>query len=337
MQKRIAIQLFGHLRTFNLTFELFKNNLLLPNERDGYILDIFIHTWDELDHQTVNYRNPNGTPLTDKKLLPEDILLANNLYSPKIILVEPQLACEELIIKEKIGSFNRSIKGCLNMSYTLFKSSELRNDYQKTTSVSYDWVIVTRPDILFITEFRIDDFLKAYKDFNFLIPKKGLFYANSPFGRGNKIEEPQFQTGSDLIYFAKPEIIDTATSLYEEFDKNININNFYCMESWWADFWRSKNLKPYPLNFRHGPDFDVVKTSQSALRFKNKVYFLDLSFYKHENQSKINYKLFNKITILSIKFYNNKTKYLLFGFITLYSIKQSHYLFGIFPILKIKK
>ena len=76
------------------------------------------------------------------------------------------------------------------------------------------------------------------------------------------IEEPQFLAGSDLVLLARPHDIDSANSLYECFHANINVNSFYCMEVWFASYWRSKKLNVYPINFRHGPDFDVIKSRE---------------------------------------------------------------------------
>ena len=256
----IAIQLFGHLRTFEQTSSSFLQNVVEVNKAHGHDVDIFIHTWDELDHSTVNYRNPNGECLTDRRLLNSDLELARSMYQPKKIKIEPQLVCGEAIIREKIGKFDRSIKGCLNMAYSLYQGSRMRQEYERSKGVEYDWVIVTRPDILFHKEFSVSQIFDAYEQFNFEIPKGSIFHGFNPFGRENMIEEPQFMTGTDLIFLARPEDIDLANSLYEDFDANIDVTNFYCMEGWFGSYWRSRKLDVYPINFRHGPDFDVIKS-----------------------------------------------------------------------------
>lgn len=269
MQKKIAIQLFGHLRTFEFTFETFKKNVLEPNIEDGYEIDIFIHTWNEIDHKTINYRNQNEKVLTSEALPQKYIDKVYELYNPKKLLIEPQRDVDEYIISEKIGGFKRSIKGCLNMAYTLYKSSELRRNYALENKINYDFVIVTRPDIYFKKPFRIEGFLSVHKQLNLPAPvEKGLFYAFNPFGRGNGIEEPQMITGSDLIYFAHPENMDKATSLYENFDENIDVNNFYCMEHWWAEYWKKQGLAPYPIKYRHVPEFEVIQNEEA----KKKLY-----------------------------------------------------------------
>lgn len=264
MNKKIAIQLFGHLRTFEHTFESFKKNVLGPNISDNYEIDIFIHTWNEIDHKTVNYRNQNEETLTSVELPKEYLDKVHMLYNPKKLLIDSQKDIEELIISEKIGNFKRSVKGCLNVAYTLYKGSELRRNYALENGITYDFVIVTRPDIYFKKPFRLKEFFSVHNQLNLPIPaEKGLFYAFNPFGRGNGIEEPQMITGSDLIYFAKPENVDKATSLYENFEDNIDINNFYCMEHWWYTYWIKQGLTPYAIKYRHVSEFEVIQNMQA--------------------------------------------------------------------------
>ncbi|WP_294833543.1 hypothetical protein [uncultured Gilliamella sp.] len=286
--KHIAIQLFGHLRTFEYTFDSFSKYLVENNKLDNYQVDIFIHTWDELDHSTINYRNLDGKALTNKLLTDELISLVNKLYQPKKIAVESQLDCQNEVLIEKIGKFPRAKKGCLNNSYSIYMANKLRNTYQKEENIDYDWVIVTRPDILFKSPFRIDDIIRCYANFGLEIPNNVIFHGFNPFGRGNMIEDPQFLAGADLIFFGKPEDIDKSSSLYLEFNDNISPENFYCMEVWWADYWKKKGLSPYPINYKHGPDFDVIKTQM--LEDKN---FNQNSKYKY-------YKRILFVTLLSL-------------------------------------
>jgi hypothetical protein len=70
MTKRIAIQLFGHLRSFQRTCRSLEKYVILPNKKNGCQVDIFIHTWDELEHTDtrlhyVTDKRNRGKPLTD--------------------------------------------------------------------------------------------------------------------------------------------------------------------------------------------------------------------------------------------------------------------------------
>lgn len=303
--KRIAIQLFGHLRTFEYTFESFNKNLLKENILDDYQIDIFIHTWTELDHATINYRNLDGKALTDKLLTNETLSLVNKLYQPKKIVVESQLDCQNEVLIEKIGQFPRAKKGCLNNSYTIYMVNKLRNEYESEEKIHYDWVIVTRPDIFFKSPFRIDNIMNCYVKFGLKIPDKAIFHGFNPFGRGNLIEDPRFLAGSDLIFFGKPENIDKSSSLYTEFNDNIFPEDFYCMEVWWASFWKKKEMNLFPINYRHGPDFDVIKTevlqnnklnkNSKSKYYKRIIFYILLSLFPYcLVESKLN-KLEKKI------------------------------------------
>ena len=183
--KRIAIQLFGHLRTFEKTYPYFFQNVVLPQKKAGYEIDIYIHTWNELDHKTINYRNEAGESLAHREFSEEIIQKVKEIYSPKKILITPQQKCKEVIIIEKLGHFKRSNLGCLNMAYSLYQSSKIRQE----TQIKYDWVIVTRPDILFKKELSIDKLLGLYQEFHFDIPKNALFYAHNPFRNNFGVEE----------------------------------------------------------------------------------------------------------------------------------------------------
>ena len=318
MSKKIAIQLFGHLRTFDHAFKYFEKYVLEPNKKSGYEIDIFIHTWNERDHSTINYRNPNGEKPSDAALTKADREKVLALYKPKSILFENQIECEDKIIIEKIANVKRSIKGCINNSYTIFKVNELRQKYEKENNIKYDWVIQTRPDILFKTPFDIDLLLEPYQRFSFDIPQNAFFYASNPFNRGMVLDS-RLICGSDLIYFSTPENMNKATALYQNFDKNIDINNFYCFEVWWMDFWKKQGLEPIMINYLFGKDWLVLYKDilsdflQSDDNYNNKQGEISMK--------RIYIKLFGFIPLLKIKHKANKCIIYLFDFIPVLKIK----------------
>ena len=197
MKKRIAIQLFGHLRTYKKTFSSLKTNVISSNE-NSYVVDFFIHTWNELEHKTIAHHNQEKNLDDFENSLSKDILThVQKTYNPRKIIIDNQLNIDELVFVEKLGA-KRSIKGCINNSYTIFKVNELRQKYEKENNIKYDWVIQTRPDILFKTPFDIDNILDCYKQYNLPIPSNALYYAYNPF-RGMGCEDWRWIAGSDLI------------------------------------------------------------------------------------------------------------------------------------------
>lgn len=258
--KKIAIQFFGHLRTFEKTYKSFFKNVVLPNMKDGYEVDIFIHTWTEKDHSTVSFRNPNGKEYRGSKLSYKDRELAEKIYKPKKVIYENQLDCKDNIFIEKLYKTKKSYKGVLNMVYTKYKSSFIRREYEQDKGIKYDWVIVTRPDIEFFTPFRIDYILKDYQNLDNKIPENSLFYATKIFARAN-VSDLKFVGGSDLIYFGRPKSIDKATSLYKSWrDYNdcqtlYDEDNFFAFEFWFINYWINQGIAPIAINYVTAIDF----------------------------------------------------------------------------------
>ncbi|WP_086304117.1 hypothetical protein [Campylobacter devanensis] len=87
IQKRLAIQFFGHTRTYKKTYESFFKNIVEPNLKDGWQIDIFIHTWDMSSSSDRSWHN--GKDLFDiNPLNQNDIEDIKRIYSPKSFLVE---------------------------------------------------------------------------------------------------------------------------------------------------------------------------------------------------------------------------------------------------------
>ena len=86
-QKRLAIQFFGHTRTYEKTYESFFKNIVESNVKDGWQIDIFIHTWDMSSSSDGSWYNRQD--LFDIHLLSQDdIENIRKIYNPKVFLVE---------------------------------------------------------------------------------------------------------------------------------------------------------------------------------------------------------------------------------------------------------
>ncbi len=144
--KKIAIQLYGHMRTYERTYKNFFENVVKVNEKDGYEVDIFIHTWDifNLTDEKAWHKNRNYFPtLSNKKLSQANKDKIIKIYKPKNINFDSrQLAAGRY---ESVRSVVR-----------------LRQEYEKEKGVKYDYFITTRPDILFLKPLRLDFFLNFY-------------------------------------------------------------------------------------------------------------------------------------------------------------------------------
>lgn len=270
--KNIAVQLFGHLRSYKRTCKSFLKNVVEANVEKGYNADIFIHTWNETDHSSITWHNWNGEK---RGIILNDLILKEikKIYNPKKMLVSKQLEVEDFIITEKIGGVPRAYKGVVNVAYTKFMSSKIRMEYAKENNIKYDYIIVTRPDILFHSKFIIDDFLRIYKEYDWEIPKNGIFYGHNHFARG-LVEDKYMIGGSDIIFFGNENTINKATNLYLNIENNtLNIdkikNNFYCFEYFWYEHWLSQGLEPIKLKYFQFSDYNIIRNEaeyESALK-----------------------------------------------------------------------
>jgi hypothetical protein len=263
--KRVAIQLFGHLRSFKKTFDSFYQNIILPNQNAGYELDVFMHTWDETDHSTITWHNQAGER-RGREVTEEIIDFIKKKYTPRKLLIEKQVDAEEFIIKEKILGAPRAYKGVVNVAYTKYMSTRLRREYEKECGISYDYVILTRPDILFHQPFAIDGFLLVYGHYGWPVPENGLFFGYNFFSRGD-VEEPRLLGGIDIIFFGRPTAIDKATSFYELVENGTVTTqeveaDFYCFEVFWYRYWISQGLEPIRIKYIQFSSFNIIRNEE---------------------------------------------------------------------------
>ena len=208
--RRIAIQLYGHVRSFKRTYPYFKKNIVEALQKEGMIVDVFIHTWTELDYiiSYVRHYSPDkricGEPLTEN-----DIDFIETSYKPRSFLMEQQkvLTVEEQEIEASNGIYGKS--GYKNMAYTYYSVNKLRTDYEIANSISYDLVIATRPDIVFYKKLSLES---IYRDFSEEERHNTLFYVDIP-AVDNKytysINMRNMILGIDLFMIASPSVIST--------------------------------------------------------------------------------------------------------------------------------
>jgi hypothetical protein len=282
MPKRIAVQLFGHLRSFRRTYKSFLKHVVEANKVDGYEVDIFIHTWTETDHSDIVWHNPTGktrgSTVTD--------MVINEIqryYNPKKIVIETQIDTidYQFVRKWEGPTITTSYKHIINTAYTVYKSSELRREYAKERTIKYDYVIVTRPDILFKEPFLLNSILSVYKKYNMEIPHNGLFFADGTINHLS-VDDIHFRTTSDVFYFGSEETIDKATSLFKTIPTdNEDIQNMsksqqyhYNFEYIWFSHWSAENLIAMRIRYQLETSFVIVRTLEVIINYKK--YFLGI-------------------------------------------------------------
>ena len=188
--KRIALCLFGHMRTWDKTWQSLFKYIVEPNEACGFQVDIFIHTWDELE-STVHTWHTQNHSLAGIKLTDADILKIKQSYKPKVISIE------------HLGLEN-------GRTITMKKVQELCSKYEIENNIKYDYYIQTRPDIMFLSALLIETYTVPYMQLAelkpFPLPERYTFVATSAFQRF-PFMDPRYIPENDIVWFSNS-IID---------------------------------------------------------------------------------------------------------------------------------
>ncbi|WP_180383410.1 hypothetical protein [Campylobacter devanensis] len=184
IQKRLAIQFFGHTRTYKKTYESFFKNIVEPNLKDGWQIDIFIHTWDISSSSDGSWHE--GQDLFDiYPLSQSDIDDIKQIYNPKAILIEHLEDGTHGVVESKK------------------RGNRLRERYEIENNIKYDYFLYTRMDVLFASPLNIQRYIDLYTKGsmkNFPLPQKHCFAAFNPFVRMPVIDIRYINEG-DIVYF----------------------------------------------------------------------------------------------------------------------------------------
>lgn len=155
---RIALLLFGFLRSYKHNYQSLKENIL-----DKYNPDIFIHISED-EKRDDRYINDNSNLL-------EQIKTVMKLYNPISFICE-----QEIADKSTINSITKYY-------YKLYQVNSLKKKYERLHNFEYDVVITLRPDISFTTDY---DLISSNFD---KIKDNFLLYPSSELNRLNNSVE----------------------------------------------------------------------------------------------------------------------------------------------------
>jgi hypothetical protein len=206
---KIAVQLYGHLRTFEKCAGSLFNSFPA-----NYEVDVFLHTWDISEHSSrswyPNQVRAEGGPITNSILK-----RVNDLYQPKRLKFGSQ---NFVSIDGHFGTHDNvqiSLAGLKYMHFSMQESTKLRNDYETEQGIHYDYVLVTRPDIELLDKLDFDTYAKHFTFYNKTIIH--FVHQMELQHRGKRIYVyPQM---SEVLFLGKPETINLATSMYQYFDR----------------------------------------------------------------------------------------------------------------------
>lgn len=218
-KKNIAVQLFGHVRTFDKVSKSFFKNLVNPILDADYNVDIFIHTWDELDSCENRDFYPKDMEKAGKKLTQQQKELINTTYQPKGILIEPQLT---LSTEEKRRSDKQDVLRRKNVAHSFCGVNRLRQKYEKEHNVNYDLVITTRPDIEFIEPFtNIYQFKNKQENWGYYKNIDNCFFSSYITKVRSVTAYEDLIAGIDLLLFASDKVMNEIIKWEDDFNSYI--------------------------------------------------------------------------------------------------------------------
>jgi hypothetical protein len=194
--KKFAICFYGHIRTWNLCKENFTTNVI--ESLHPILPDIFVHTYDKnnvVSDIIHTEEEINGMFIFDLK--------SGETIIPKKIIVENNDKAQE---KNKIESQEIGYEIGTSKTYSVIKkiklSHDLMKEYEIKNNINYDYIMMTRPDMIFRNISFSPDILNIINNENCLYN----FYSGSP--------DP-----SDEVVVGVPKMIEIYVSRYTQFYK----------------------------------------------------------------------------------------------------------------------
>ena len=270
---RIAIQFFGHLRTYEKCWSSIEQYLLKK-----YDCDVFMHTWDTIDHNTQtwhNYRVPDThKPLNELK----DEL--KWIYSLKALEVEKQIVKDEGVLVCQGKPI--SIFGMRSMLHSMKRVNSLREEYQKQHNVKYDYVLVLRPDVKLLRAFNFYDYANP-KNTSPEILNNSLYIAGF-YKFKYLLNDFRFIGASDVLFFGVPSVISKIYSNTEQIFEQIKDINTSKYGPEYSFIYKIEKLgiTPKLINYLHNDAYEIVRGEDKSVAPKKEKFSLKNLFKRRK-------------------------------------------------------
>lgn len=217
---KLALLFSGHLRSFPITFDGFKNTILNHHE-----VDVFCSTWETYGWWT---GNSEGANISDEK---DSIDFANfqKLYNPIILDTQKYFGHYQDYFENRAKTFDDKhtdkrvrLVNPLSMYYKMQRVINIFEDFIKLTQKQYDVVIRTRPDLV-LSDFTIE----AISDIVVIDGSKGIE------GRGL----------GDMMQMGTQENILKFNRLFDDYDEIMRCCALYDPHLYIEKYLSMKNIK----------------------------------------------------------------------------------------------
>jgi len=255
---KIAVQFFGHLRTFEETHGFTMTNLI-----ERYDCDIFMHTWDEIDSSTLAWNNK----LQYKKDISWDTV--ENIYKPKKLKIEHQEIKEDQIVASLDGSRKTSLNGMKFMFYSMEQANKLRHDYEQETGTKYDIVLCIRPDIAVYSFLDIENILF---EANILgLDMTRTRFVSSVSRDNNYFLKLSIGQVNDMLFWGKRKVIDRYIASNMDLTYEYACGHMIAITTIFTSREIAAGILPVSMNFQYGKDwknvlFDSTTPEQKSMK-----------------------------------------------------------------------
>lgn len=154
-KKRAALVFSGQLRNIDSGYWHIKTNIFDIN-KDDWDIDVFMHTWLELDNFGKVYMAANGS-VASSPLDTDTLYSLYKYYNPKKLLIEKQIKFDEKQFGDRKARLIipwYSISKC----YSIQKSIELKQKAEFEENFTYDLVMTIRTDLGINNKVNFNDF-----------------------------------------------------------------------------------------------------------------------------------------------------------------------------------
>ncbi|CAO4842229.1 MAG: hypothetical protein CNLJKLNK_00776 [Holosporales bacterium] len=208
---KIAVQIFGHVRTFEKCFPSLKKYVL-----DVYDCDVFMHIWDTL--APIKTHHNYDSKIKNIYLSEEYVNKIKEKYNPKVLKIDTQ----NFINDEKpfLGMPHLPQKGIKYLSYSMKSVNSLRIKFQEETNQQYDGVLYIRPDIMINEDLHLEKAVESFALYNYcyhFMEKKVKKMEHLQL-MNNEKEKIIHAGTSDVAFFMSPTSVNIISTIYENFD-----------------------------------------------------------------------------------------------------------------------
>ena len=286
---KIAIQFFGHLRTFEKCAPSVKKHLLTK-----FDCDVFMHTWSETEHSTQTWHNSKSRIDTVNEKMLKKI---DEAYLPKMCVIEKQVLKDNDTLISCLHSKQAKMISATGMKFMLqsqVKVNALRRQYEKKNKIRYDMVIMLRPDIFLYSDLDIANIVSQCLG---VIDYPARFCASHALKKNSTCS---FATDmlSDVLYLAVPHTMDLIADIF----KNINFEKYkykmWTPENLITNILFKNGVATFSLFYYFNRDFEIIRGLYKG-KEKRKRF---ISFKFSHNTLRLNLLSFMQQTLFSCTF-----------------------------------